>query len=543
LWILQLVSDEFPRKFFWRFPAIVLLIIALAAAQLLPFLDLAAHSQRQAGYADLRWSMPGTGWINLLVPMFAGHTGTEGIFFQPGQYWTSSYYLGLGCLWLALVAVIGFRTSGDARRKILLLAALAAVAFIFALGENTPVLPALRRFLPQLALVTYPVKYFLLVTFIAPLLAAFGLSRLENLRRPTIGIGIVLFLLIAAILAWLWKFQPAGDETRTALLNGWSRLGFLAVIAAILVGSMKASGSPLVRITTPLLLALIAWVDVLTHEPTQNPTVTPNVFAPNLAREDLKMQPQPELGRSRAMVSPKAYLGFIHLSLPDPKNNFLAKRLGYCANCNLLDGVPKVDGFFSLSLREYDDVFSLMYSATNEFDGLENFLGVSQITAPDQVFHWRARTNYLPLVTAGQLPVFLDDADTLAALAQPGFDGSKVVFLPRDTRLPMSITNRSNAQISGAKFDIDQVQFDAIAAAPALVVVAQSYDSNWRAFVDGRSTPLLRANDAFQAVEIAPGKHQVKLKYNDRAFEIGAAISLATLLFFLGVLALPRKPA
>ena len=50
LWIQQFVKGESPRvSMLWRFPLVVALVIALAAAQLLPFLDLAAHSQRSAG--------------------------------------------------------------------------------------------------------------------------------------------------------------------------------------------------------------------------------------------------------------------------------------------------------------------------------------------------------------------------------------------------------------------------------------------------------------------------------------------------------------
>ena len=81
MWIQQFVKGELPRaSMFWRFPLVVALVISLAAAQLLPFLDLATHSQRSAGYADTRWSMPGWGWVNFLVPMAFGMTRTEGIF-------------------------------------------------------------------------------------------------------------------------------------------------------------------------------------------------------------------------------------------------------------------------------------------------------------------------------------------------------------------------------------------------------------------------------------------------------------------------------
>ena len=160
------------------------------------------------------------------------------------------------------------------------------------------------------------------------------------------------------------------------------------------------------------------------------------------------MNPQPELGGSRAMLSPMAATEFVSFAVSDPKNNFLAKRLGYCANCNLLDAVPKVDGFFSLTPRENDDVLSLFYTTTNaDFPRLENFLGVSQITAPDEIYQWQARANFLPLVTAGQKPVFLDDTKRFAALTQNDFDGGKIVFLPPEAKSPVTVSNQTGAKI------------------------------------------------------------------------------------------------
>jgi hypothetical protein len=277
----------------------------------------------------------------------------------------------------------------------------------------------------------------------------------------------------------------------------------------------------------PLLLLLAAWADVFTHEPTQNPSVPPWIYQPNLSREKLALQPQPALGGSRAMVSPLAAREFGTFAASDPKNNFLSKRLGYCADCNVLDAVPKVDGFFSLTPRESDEVLSLFYTTTNaSYPGLEAFMGVSQITAPDAVFHWQARTNFLPLVTAGQKPVFLDDPHALARLAEKDFDGGKVVLLPPDARVFVTTSNEFTAKILDSKFTAQTVYATVEAAEPALVVVAQTYYHNWRAEIDGQPAPLLRANVAFQAVPVPAGKHQVHLFYHDRAFEIGAAVSI-----------------
>jgi hypothetical protein len=243
------------------------------------------------------------------------------------------------------------------------------------------------------------------------------------------------------------------------------------------------------------------------------------------------MNPQPELGGSRAMLTPMAEWQFVHSAISSPQNNFLIGRLCYGANCNLLDAVPKVDGFFSLTPRENDDVLSLFYTRTNaDFPGLENFMGVSQISAPDQIYHWQSRSNFLPLVTAGQKPVFLDDADTLRALTQPDFDGSKIVFLPPEDKSAVTVSNQTDAKILDSKFGNQTVDIEVEAAEPSLVVVAQTYYHNWHARLDGsggREPLLLRANHAFQAVEIPAGKHQIHFYYEDRAFEIGATVSIA----------------
>ena len=324
------------------------------------------------------------------------------------------------------------------------------------------------------------------------------------------------------------------------MLNGLSRAFFLLVTGGLLLLLTLAAGPGLRRIA-PLLLIVAAWLDVFTHEPAQNPTVPPGVYELNLARAKLAMRPQPEPGGSRAMITTKAYMDFIHFALRDPKNNFLGKRLGFCGNANLLDAVPKVDGFFSLTPRESDDLNSLLYGTTNEFPGLEDFMGVSQITAPDAFYHWRPRKTFLPLVTAGQKPVFLDDADTLRALTQPDFDGSKIVLLPPEASSSVTVTNQTAARVLKSHFGIQSVDIEVQADTPSLVVVAQTWYHNWRAEVDGNPARLLRANHAFQAVEIPEGRHRVQLIYRDRAFEIGALVSLLALLASLICVATPFR--
>jgi hypothetical protein len=50
-------------------------------------------------------------------------------------------------------------------------------------------------------------------------------------------------------------------------------------------------------------------------------------------------------------------------------------------------------------------------------------------------------------------------------------------------------------------------------AAPATVLVSEAYHPWWRATVDGRATPVLRAQIALMAVPVMPGRHRVELHF------------------------------
>jgi hypothetical protein len=505
------------------------LVILLTAMQLLPFLDLVAHSQRNTGYSDTRWSLPLRGWVNFLVPMAFGNTRDMGVFYQNGQEWTSSYYTGMAALWLALLALFNWR-----ERRVCLLGAAAALALVFALGENTFIYPALRRIIPELHLITHSIKYLSIVIFITPLLAAFALASRQNMpvektatwQKRVVAVGVILLVLLVAILAWAWRYPYPTDDVHGTLLNGLSRALFLVGSGALLI--YMASKSRFGRIVPPLLI-VFAWLDVLTHEPTQNPTTQPLIYQAGLSRTKLALQPQPALGGSRAMITPMAFLKTLHFAASNPGENYLVNRMAYYSDCNLLDDVPKVDGFLSLCPREADDVNPLLYGTTNaDFPRLEDFMGVSQISDPEKIYQWQSRKTFLPLVTAGQKPFFFDDYSAWHSLSESNFDGAKVVVLPEEAKSIVTVTNRTNAHVLDSQFGIQDVNAEVEASEPSLVVVAQTYYHDWRAYVDGRPATLLRADYAFQAVQIPAGRHQILLVYEDRAFEIGAAVSIAT---------------
>jgi len=103
-------------------------------------------------------------------------------------------------------------------------------------------------------------------------------------------------------------------------------------------------------------------------------------------------------------------------------------------------------------------------------------------------------------------------------------------------------------QVRITRYDLNQVDMEAETPGPALVRFADLYFPGWTARVDGRLTPILRADYFFRAVLIPAGRHRVEWKYEPRALTEGLWISILALLaigalFAAGALRSRGQPA
>lgn len=508
-----------------RLTVVALIVAGLAAAQLLPFLDLLAHSQRDEHFATGLWALPLHGWANFFAPLFHTHPSYHGVFAPAGQGWTSSYYVGLTTLALAALAVARVRSA-----RVWWLALAAAGGLALAFGDAAGIYGWARHHLPGLGWMRYPVKFIVLPVVALPLLAAFALAEKpadagKKLPRRL----MILWLAVAAIVAvilWFAHQHPLPDDVWPATLhNGLARIAWLAATLAVIYFATKIQ-RPSLRALAQAALLLLVWLDLQTHTPRQQ-TVARDIYEPDLPRS----LAAPHFGEGRVMTAPAAAAELNHSFIADPAKDYVSRRWTLLQNCNLLEAAPKVDGFFSLHVREEIEAGALLLGDTNGYPApLADFLGVKLVTAPTNLFDWTPRATALLLVTTGQKPVFADAATTLARLAAPDFQPAAEVFLPPEARSLISATNLTLAKISNAKFAAQKITFETEASGPALVVVAQSYYHWWRAEVDGQPARLWRANHAYQALEVPAGRHRVTFVYADSSFRIGAAISLATLL-------------
>jgi hypothetical protein len=540
VWLTGVIQRQQPWGSLLRLAAVVLLVAGLTACQLLPFFDLLASSHRTANTGGVKWAMPGWGWANLFVPFFHTYENNLGVIFQHEQAFMTSYYPGIIALVLGAWAAWKVRTV-----KVLALVLLVLLGYILALGPHGAVYGWIKSVVPALGFARFPVKFVLLAAFILPVLAAFGIARLQTDPRSAKCRVLYLFAIIAAsltgaLLWFAWKYPfPFQDWTEL-----WQNTGLrLAFLALTLVACVLACRHETRRVSVAAALVCLVLVafDAMTHTHRQNPTIASSGFVPGMwqAKHGTAARPL------RVAITPDAEHTLLRTTLPSGTRDFLTKRLALWSNLNLLDGIAKVNGSSTLQLREQKHIEQLLYP-TNRNDvirwsvGLLDFLGVTHLTGTN-VTDWTQRSGALPIITCGQRPIFASDAKALDAVTRGDFEPRSVVYLPESVHGQCQATGAGQARVGALKASGNKASCLVQCDEPTLVVVAQSYHRNWSAAVDGTSTPLWRANYAFQALQVPAGTHEIVLKYEDNRFVAGSVVSLAALGICLGLCRVKTK--
>lgn len=527
LWLVEVVRS--PKDFrvgLRRLAVLVALVSGLAAVQLLPLFELVQHSDRGVSYEYANmWPLPLWGVANFFVPQVHALQSVLETYQLSDQYWTKSYYLGIGVMLLVLAGLGRVRN-----RYFWVLATGGFFAMLLAFGSGGKIYDWVKRVLPVISFARYPVKFISATIFVLPLLAALTINSFRpgeknSGKRAVLVAGLLAVIVIVGSLLGASRYQWKGEDWSITLRDGLIRAGFLVGLALAWWGWLRATGEELRKKYALALVGLMA-LDLATAGLRLHPMTTPRVFGPL----ELNMTQRPEFGNGRAMLFVQTKILLDYGRIADPVAYNVALRGGLSANYNLLENIPKVDGFCSLPIKEHVDIESIIDRGSNHLAGpLADFAGVSQVLFPDRVYEWQERTNVLPLVTAGQRPVFADREATLKVLAGDAFAPQQEVYLPMEAQTEISVTKGANARVAAMQCSAHKIAFTVETDAPTLAVVAQTYYHNWRVTVDGQPTRLWRANHAFQAVKVPAGRHEVVLVYRDRAFKIGAIISGLTL--------------
>lgn len=545
---------------------------ALAAIQLVPWVELGLASPRAAG-ATFEFVMDtgarGSDWLLWLFPFVFG-AQQRGLFADAPmsmvlavRSWEHSAYVGLPTLALALVGFYAFavqprklfrqpqsqedRVALHRWFTLLFVILTIIIALLAGAGKYTPFGQVVYA-LPVVGKLRAVERFFALAAFGLPLLAGFGLQWLLAERsRQRINVALAAGGMLVATIGICVQVagipgMPAEKlltlDRANALLPLLFALGTLVLLTAL-------ASKPTNRVV-PWLLAALLFADIGIYAMSYNARTDASLYAyqPEVL-DALNGDGQP-FRKATVLLNSNA--------LPNP-----AAQETLAVSWGIPFGVEDMNGFNSLQPRRYTDyVFGPEVG-----DVSYGYLPNQALLQPDSPILSSLNVRYILVPTGGPQPTLgshlrqvfenvhvrvyentqvwprayfaervRNDPDpraVLAAVTAPGFDG-RTLALVESNALPQLAPTSSTAAASVTQEGPNALSIATKTSEPRLLVLSEMDFPGWKASIDGNETPIYKTNYLFRGVVVPPGEHTVRFVYQPLSAVVGAAISALAML-------------
>jgi hypothetical protein len=542
-WML-IVPSEIPPA---RRATTAVLVVAFAAGlslmQTLPAAQVIRNSSRgqKLQYAAfVQWSVAPQRLPELIIPRFFGRTDTLsrhdywGGRYELGYPYILSIYFGAGTL---LLAIAGLTAPGVIPRNgRLILASFIGIGLLMSIGGWLPFFRLIYE-IPLIGIFRFPVKALQLA--LVPIAVASG-AGVEAARKQSIVIAsatVAVLLVIATVALRGTIARTLFDPLSTAAAAEFAQSFIHASVASALFGIAYA-------LDRKIALAAIVLLDLTFAGARVNPYAPRELFEPPALAAKVRplLGPGGKLYRTRdpyvqkinAPANEAVWLAFYEIQL---LSRYTAATFG----------IPIVfhedyDGLAPVRMARMGTAIETM-PWPNRLNVL-SAAGASAILTPDAIdspaveradilrsasgaplFLYRNRASS-PLRFATNAIVVRDDFAAFQRLAQT-FDPNTVIL---SEGVPVTAIPRTPATMKAARRTMNSWTIDLTTEQPGFVVFAETWDPGWRASIDGRPVPVLRADVSLSAVAVPAGHHIVEKRYRPPLVFAGLGASALTAL-------------
>jgi len=537
----------------------VILAVGLAAVQLLPTAEYLLQSQRSAA-VDYDFAMTYSFWpwrlLTFIAPDLYGNP-VSGDYWGYANYWEDAVYIGLIPFILAIMTLI---TRGRKTRYkkyinpafVGFLFVLILVTFLIALGRNTPVFPWLYEYIPTFDMFQAPTRLSIIAIFCLTLLAAIGAEtwrrpgekgkywlRLGIMAAAAISIGAGAALLVSRSLDW--GIRPSFIRS-TALLGFWGvGIGVLALKAPERDNPELAPGK-----WGWWQWAVLLWVaaDLIVAGWGLNPGVDLSVYSdPSPSAEEVDSMldggrlylPSDE----EEQLKFERFLRFDTFQPFDQGENWESLRATLIPNVTILDAIPSANNFDPLLPGRYANWMDILEEVDHRArEQMLNLMGVKVVESidPTQEFgvrfdgreafpHYRwvpcglaveTGSEALEMIQSGQVDF---QREVILEGGNPTPEPNCDVVAGVDIIVESEFSNKSILVINSPN--------------PGYLVIADVWYPGWQSFVNGKLTPILKANYLFRAIPLPEGEHEVIIAFQPKWFYTGAAVSGFSLILLM----------
>jgi hypothetical protein len=562
--------------------------LLLAAVQLIPTYELWRLSERASDLRAGEYSFWPPQFAQLLLPELFGRAPHPA--FAPigeaqiDSYWGRSSFVEsafyVGALPLALAAV------GNVKKRRWFFVAAGLLATAFACGAYTPLFK-IYKFLPPFGLFRAPGRLLIYTTLALAVAAGDGLDYFVRTRSRAPALAALGAAAAAAAVALTFRFTlpqfKAAAEARAAAKAEEVGLAFgnadtvkeyyaakaktvfrkaasaarlrnpatwfqLAVLGAGVVLFWGARRNRAVAAAAPYVVILLTVGDLYRYHEGLNPTVNASLVneAPPVAAafdparpgrvysNGFSLGPDTQLGLGLIHENAHALWGF----------DLLVPR-GSLRPAAAVAVFEKIENSYTTAPYAGGERF---VKATASGLALMRAYGIRYVVRLNPWFGEGVKAaGYVPpyyvyevvgaAARARSLSAYRlagDDESALRMMAADGFEpGREVVLYEKAEGFAAA------APAAGA-VDVERrtsLEASCRVSGPSLLVLDEMYYPGWRATVDGEPTRTYRANVISRAVVVPPGPHMVTFRFRPTTFYVGLAVSLASWLVTLALVA------
>ncbi|MBN1149800.1 YfhO family protein [candidate division WOR-3 bacterium] len=572
---------EYLKDFSFAFAGLSL-GLAISAAQFIPFLEYSSISPRQAGRGwdfAISWSMHPNEFFDV---MFRGFSGLKENYWGQNPFKLHTEYMGFSVF---LIAVLSFfaREKKDLRRALTLLS-IAIFFLLVSFGGHTPFYKPFYLIIPGFKNFRAPSISFFMFTVCLIGLASLGFKQLKENKKAHIILTYAALIFLALILISPAFYQILASHSQKSDIAYSYKPEFqksliLSIMALILTFScaffaVKKSEKKFFFVG---ILALIVYFDL---------SSLTGKFVDHIKNEDglfLKGSdlygPDQIITNIKAIDSLARVMPTSYFDLKITQNGVYPVDNHSSDNYLMANRLYSPGGYHGNQIQRYQDLIGLPTTIMFQNGGvlsdninLCRLLGIKFQPVSKIVFNEISRLiaeepakaaqfadmfgvgktglirmstgkiidagNMVLLVDTLALPkifsvssftVTEDDDLCLSMVHDETIDFSQKAILSQDPGIAESFEGK--AQIT--EYSPDRIRADIITQGPSVFIVNDNYAQGWKAYIDGKETPILRANYSLRAVAVpSAGEHELLMIYSPLSVKIGYAITITAVIIW-----------
>jgi hypothetical protein len=507
---------------------------ALAAAQVIPGLAVAAESQRAGNIPfslATAFSIPPENLLTLVTPQIFGD-GVHAEIFSRWSITETSLFIGTSGVVLALLTVC----SRPARRD-LSLAVIAAAFLILSLGRYTPIFRVMLHVIPALDHLRAPARFSFVFGMAASMLAARGFDQLPGILRRKQFVGILLgaAVLFGASAIVVYRSGSAGTEGIWGRVVSWLASAEETWASLTPADAPRKIAASAALASSQLLIASLCLTAMALILLLQGRFRGVRYFILVVAIVELWLGSAALWQSFRPSTQfPDSWQAMIR-GTPDQQRVLITA--GTQQNLAALSRIEAIGGYDPMVLQRWADMtFPLLGAAPRSGDLMvRRFLPSSRwpllrlgrlVPGPAEV----VLPEPMPRVSLICGFAVADNADeSLQAVRKADFDPRNVVILEEQPiPAPLQQSNSPVGTVRCEPLSTDAMELAADLNRPAILLVSDAWSTGWRVRpVQGPQATyqVLVADHALRAIPLAAGQHRLVLEYRPVAIPLGLTIS------------------